>query len=366
MVGTIPSQMIQLEYVRPSIWIPACEIAWSVLVMAMAAVKDVRQLYALRFFVGLFEACSFPGYAALLGGWYGPRELTKRMAVFEQTSAIASMFSGYLQAGLYKSMNGVHGLAGWRWLFLMDGIISIPIAVWGFFAIPDLPHTTRAFYWRADDKAYGVRRIEAIGRGRPRTLTLREARRVFGDGRLWAFVLAYTFVAMAGSGTGYFNLWLQAAGYSVTQVNVLPTAGNAVSIVAAFALGVFVDRTGHRLAALLALQASLLVSNVLLSVWTIPDWAILFANYLAYVNAASQPIVIGWGHELNGHSANLRQLLVAVGNIFTYALQIFIPLVLFPAQDAPHYKYGYQMLILFGGIGVVGVFILQRQQNQKK
>ena len=56
------------------------------------------------------------------------------------------MFSGYLQAGLFSSMDGKRGLAGWRWLFIMDGIISIPIAVWGFFAIPDLPHNAKAFY----------------------------------------------------------------------------------------------------------------------------------------------------------------------------------------------------------------------------
>ena len=43
------------------------------------------------------------------------------MAFFEQTSAIASMFSGYLQAALYKGLNGHNGLAGWRWLFIFDG-----------------------------------------------------------------------------------------------------------------------------------------------------------------------------------------------------------------------------------------------------
>lgn len=108
------------------------------------------QLYVLRFFVGFFEACSFPGYSALLGAWYGPHELSKRVAIFEQSSSIASMFSGYIQVGLLKSMDGAHGLAGWRWLFIMDGVISIPIAIWGIFAIPDLPHTTRAFYWSQD------------------------------------------------------------------------------------------------------------------------------------------------------------------------------------------------------------------------
>ena len=107
-------------------------------------------MYALRFFIGLLEACAFPGYIAILGSWYGPQELAKRTAVLLEVESIASMFSGYLQAGLHSSMNGTAGLAGWQWLFIMDGVISIPIALWGFFGIPDMPHNTRAFYWSAE------------------------------------------------------------------------------------------------------------------------------------------------------------------------------------------------------------------------
>lgn len=118
--------------------------------MAMAGAKNIQTLYALRFFVGLLESCSFPGYASLLGSWYGPSQLGKRVAFFEQSSALASMFSGYLQAGLYKGMNGRGGLAGWQWLFIFDAIIGIPIAIWGYWAIPDLPSNTRAFYLNKD------------------------------------------------------------------------------------------------------------------------------------------------------------------------------------------------------------------------
>jgi ACS family pantothenate transporter-like MFS transporter len=57
------------------------------------------------------------------------------------------MFAGYLQAALYEGLNGTGGLSGWRWMFIFDAIIGIPIAVWGFWAIPDLPHNTRAFYF---------------------------------------------------------------------------------------------------------------------------------------------------------------------------------------------------------------------------
>ena len=75
-------------------------------------------------------------------------------------------------------------------------------------------------------------------------------------------------------------------------------------------------------------------------------------------------------------NANLRQLLVATGNIFTYAFGAWVPgtsasgvesitysyllcaVVLFPTQDAPHYKFGYQILILFGALAVAGMFLM--------
>jgi len=72
------------------------------------------------------------------------------MALFENAQGLASMFSGYLQAALYKGLNNTGGLAGWRWLFIFDAIISIPIALWGYYAIPDLPSDTRA-RWLSKD-----------------------------------------------------------------------------------------------------------------------------------------------------------------------------------------------------------------------
>ncbi len=151
------------------------------------------------------------------------------------------------------------------------------------------------------------------------------------------------FVANAGLGTNYFNLWLKAKGYSVAQTNVLPTAGNALSVVAAFFFGIIADRTGKRLPILIVIELLMMTSNVMLSVWNIKKGALLFAFYLSYVGGAAQPIIIvsrqtrtikgllltrvsqAWGNELNGHDPNLRQLLVATGNIFTYTFSMFIP-----------------------------------------
>ncbi|KAJ5015731.1 Pantothenate transporter liz1 [Colletotrichum sp. SAR 10_99] len=282
-LGTIPAQMIQLKWVRPSIWIPACELAWSALTMVMASAKNVETT---------------------------------------------------------------------------EGVISIPIALYGFFALPDLPHNTRAFYLKKEDREYGLERTKKMGRKPPSKLTLKAIKDIYTSWQLWAFILPYLMVAEAGSGTGYFNLYLKSEGYSVVQTNVLPTIGNAIQIVAAFSVGWLSDATGNRVLTVVFVQVLVLVSNIILSIWNVPKAALLAAFYLSYTGGAAQPVVISYGHEITQWNANLRQLLVATGNIFTYTFSAWMPVVLFPTYDAPKYKYGYQILILFGGLAVIGMYLL--------
>ena len=118
----------------------------------------------------------------------------------------------------------------------------------------------------------------------------------------------------------------------------------------------------------------------MLSIWDIPRAALLFAFFLSFVSAAAQPLTIvgprfhflmrsepvyrqqadeiqAWGREVTQKNAELRQMLVATGNIFTYTFMAWVPVVAFPTYDAPRYKYGYQLLIMFGGLAIVGVYL---------
>ncbi|KAK1987053.1 pantothenate transporter liz1 [Colletotrichum cereale] len=339
MIGSVPAQMSQLSFIRPSILIPSCEVIWSLLVIGMGFAKNIETMYALRFFIGLFEACAFPGYIAMLGGWYGPKELTKRLAILLQVESIASMFSGYLQAGLYTSMDGQHGIAGWRWLFICDAMISLPIAFWGFFGLPDLPHNTKAFYWTPEHIKYGIDRIEKFGQKAQQKLTWKEAKRIYLGWEIWAFVVPYTMVAACHSATSYFNLWLKSAGYSVVDANIYPTGGSALNIVVTVIWGIVADHTGQNYLMIVIIQALMILSNILLS---------------------------SWANRLNAGDPSLRQLLVATANVVSYAWVLWVPLVLFPTYDAPKYKYGYQVLILFGGFAVISVTMMWYMFRRKE
>lgn len=120
-IGQLPSQLI-LTRIRPSIWLPSLELIWSFVVMGMAGAKNVQTLCALRFITGLLEASAYPGIMTLLGNWYTPQELGKRACIFQASSAVAQMFSGYLQAGLLAGMDYRNGVRAWQWLFIFDGM----------------------------------------------------------------------------------------------------------------------------------------------------------------------------------------------------------------------------------------------------
>ncbi|KAF3354638.1 Chaperone protein hchA [Verticillium dahliae VDG1] len=145
-LGEIPSNLL-LTKIRPSLWIPACEVTWSVLTILLAKCTNANQIYALRFFIGLAESTFYPGMQYIIGSWYRSDELAKRSCIFHVSGAIGTMFSGYLMAAVYH-LDGVHGYHGWQWLFIINTVISLPIAMAGFFLFPDLPEITRACVFR--------------------------------------------------------------------------------------------------------------------------------------------------------------------------------------------------------------------------
>lgn len=224
-IGQLPSQFI-LTKVRPSIWIPSCELIWTILTFCLSATTTSTQVIVIRFFVGLVESIFYPAAHFLIGSWYKPSELGKRACIFHASSAAAGMFSGYLQAAVYKGLNGTLGKAGWQWLFIMDGLISSPICLAGFFLIPDLPENTRAFYLTPDDTMLARKRMDDIGRAPRRKLGWSILKRVFERWHVWVLTILYIIFINTGpsSSVNPLSLWMKSEGWSVTLIVSLTTS----------------------------------------------------------------------------------------------------------------------------------------------
>lgn len=87
--------------------------------MSQYKVTNVHQLYVIRFFVGAAGSLFFPAVQWYLGCWYKRSELSRRGALFFIASQIGGMSSGYIQSGAHATLDGKHGIEGWRWLYII-------------------------------------------------------------------------------------------------------------------------------------------------------------------------------------------------------------------------------------------------------
>lgn len=114
---------LALKVISPNRWIGILVIAFGALCAGIAGTHNFAGVTALRFFLGASEAGSFPGLIFYFSLWYKPEERATRIAAFLCSATLAGAFGGALAYGV-GHMNGVGGLEGWRWLFLLEGIIT--------------------------------------------------------------------------------------------------------------------------------------------------------------------------------------------------------------------------------------------------
>ena len=109
----VPSNIV-LKLLTPRKWLTTITLTWGTVLTLMGIVQGYRGLLAARFFLGVAEAGFFPAATYILTTFYPKYELQKRLAVFYSSAALAGAFSGLLAFALQK-MDGIGGLAGWRW-----------------------------------------------------------------------------------------------------------------------------------------------------------------------------------------------------------------------------------------------------------
>lgn len=103
--------------------------------MVQGFVQNFSGLLATRFFLGLFESGMFPGCFYLLGMWYARAESQKRFSLFFSSTALAGAFGGLLASAIGK-MDGIRGYRGWRWVFILEGLLTILVGLIFFIGFP--------------------------------------------------------------------------------------------------------------------------------------------------------------------------------------------------------------------------------------
>ncbi|KAJ4377343.1 hypothetical protein N0V83_000168 [Neocucurbitaria cava] len=363
LVGQIPSQFL-LTRIRPSVYLPTVELLWSILTFCFAAVPNVKTVFALRFLLGMLESPFAVGVLTLMGSWYTPRELSKRIAIFYSASYAASMFSGYLQAAIYKGMNGTAGLAGWRWLFIFCGIISIWGPLWGYYAIPDNPYTTKARWMPKEELDMHMARMSKIDRRKPVPLTWKKIKAIVTHWPLYVFTFALICHCVVTQPLNYFAVWLKSLDrFSVYQINLFPTAAQATGLVFTLTYGWLADGLNKRWQILIVPATFNFIGMVIVASY--PNYGATFFGYL--LNATSWgfwPVLYAWAIELMHKDMEERAIVIGVAQTFGQAFIAWVPvLILNVGKYAPRFHLGFSVMSGISVLEFSSIFLIRYFAN---
>ncbi|KAL4727978.1 hypothetical protein ACLX1H_004684 [Fusarium chlamydosporum] len=155
----VPSNII-LKQVRASVWLSFLVLGWGITMTCMGVVKNFQGLLACRVILGVFEAGFFPGAVFIVSSWYPRHELQQRLAIFYTASAFSGALSGLLAFGIAR-MDGARGIAGWRWIFLIEGAVTVAAGLLMPLLIIDTPE--RAKWLSDEEKRYIDLRLKLSG-----------------------------------------------------------------------------------------------------------------------------------------------------------------------------------------------------------
>lgn len=138
----VPSNLILSKFGKPAQFLPTVMILWGIISGCTGAAQSYGGVVGVRFVLGFVEAAYFPGCLFFLSSWYTRKELGLRTALLYSGSLISGAFSGLISAGITEGMDGKRGLSAWRWLFIVEGAITVVIAFSAYFVLPNFPRTT--------------------------------------------------------------------------------------------------------------------------------------------------------------------------------------------------------------------------------
>ena len=237
----IPSNLI-LHRIGARLWIARVMLTWAVISAAMLFVASATGFYILRFLLGVAEAGFFPGVILYLTFWYPSDRRAAIIALFMTGIPVAGVIGGPISGWILGAMAGVHGLAGWQWLFLLEALPSLVLGVAVLLYLDD--GIARARWLAADEKEILASRI-AEDQKHASTHSVWES---FTKPRVWFLGVIY-FCLIAGLyGAGFWlPTLIQRTGVaSPLGIGLLTVLPNAVAAVAMVTISRRSDRTRER------------------------------------------------------------------------------------------------------------------------
>ncbi|MDY7546701.1 MFS transporter [Glaciimonas sp. CA11.2] len=237
----VPSNLI-MQKVGARLWIARIMVTWGVISGAMMFVTTPTSFYIMRFVLGVAEAGFIPAILLYLTYWFPASRRGKVTALFMTGIPMSGVIGGPLSGWILHAMSGSHGLAGWQWLFFLEGIPTVILGVMAFFYLDD--KIADAKWLSPAQRTMLEKNLAADKHGK----TLHSLRDGFTNPKVWLLSFIYLFFTMGLYGVSF---WLptivKASGVSdPLNIGLLTAIPYAAATVAMIVVGRSSDMRGER------------------------------------------------------------------------------------------------------------------------
>ncbi|TXT08635.1 hypothetical protein VHUM_02763 [Vanrija humicola] len=260
------------------------------------------------------------------------------------------MMSSAMQTGIIKSLEGKNGIQGWQYTFIINCVMTIAVAMLGPFFIPDFPDKPNklAFWLTPRDYEIAQARLRRFRRESPNPINWPTFWRMLKNPMLYIMIWIYVGMLLAQSAGDYFQLWLKSLvhedGTKVwtrTMLNAIPLGGYALQIAAVWFWSFASDILKTRWTILLAQCIIGIPGAIIMTIWNVPDAAKYYSYFLLYCVAAGGPPLWAWLSDMLPSDAEQRALILGSCITAFYAINAWANILIYPAKEAPHYKFGW-------------------------
>ena len=236
----VPSNLV-LQRVGARRWLARIVVTWGIAVAGTALARGPHGLYAWRLLTGAAEAGFYPGVIFYLSTWFPREHRAKAFGWFNVANPLASVISGPLSIALLR-MDGFWGIAGWRWLFILEGLPACALGIYTFFTLPDKPDEVS---WLSGNEKAAIK--DALQREERAAITT-QLLRALRDPRVVVLTLSYFFLIVGVLGV---TLWLpqilKQHGLSTTAIGLNSAWPYLLACIGLVVWSAYLDRMGRYL-----------------------------------------------------------------------------------------------------------------------
>lgn len=283
-----------------------------------------------------------------LGSWYRGDEIARRGGFFYVGLTLGTLTAALIQSGASSRLDGVNGLAGWRWMYIICAIITIPIGFLGLMVLPGTPDKPNKLVIKQHDLQVARKRLERAGHSLEGNVTLGTFVKIAKSPRVWALLLLDIcfWNGSINTSTGGYLLWLKSLKqYSKARVNELGAISPALGIVYTLGVCFASDLILGPAWAITVSHVWNIIGLIILTIWNVPESALWFAFMTTYSAVAMSSVLYGWINTQLNYSPAERSVTLVLANTLAQSTTAWTPLLTFKTVEAPRFRKGYPFVL---------------------